>query len=100
MTDHRSRRSISDGAGRLGVEIDRRRRRTIADVGDDGAGRTARLGRRTSVLILVGVLLTNLSMVSLWSWRTFASSQGFADATTDMLKEPAVREVVAQQIVD
>ena len=31
-------------------------------------------------------------MVSAWSWRTFASSQGFADATTDMLKEPAVRE--------
>jgi hypothetical protein len=42
----------------------------------------------------------NLAMVSLWSWRTFASSQGFADVTTDMLEEPAVREAVAEQIVD
>ena len=50
-------------------------------------------------LILVGLVLTNLTMVSVWSWRTFASSQGFADATTDMLKEPAVREAVAHQIV-
>ena len=51
-------------------------------------------------IILLGVVLTNLTMVSVWSWRTFASSQGFADATTDMLKEPAVREAIAQQIVD
>jgi hypothetical protein len=50
-------------------------------------------------LVLVGLVLTNLTIVSVWSWRTFASSQGFADATTDMLKEPAVREAVAHQIV-
>lgn len=58
------------------------------------------LGRSARVLLVAGVLLLNLSMVALWSWRTFASSQGFADATTDMLKEPAVREAVAEQIVD
>jgi hypothetical protein len=51
-------------------------------------------------LIVLGVVLTNLAMVSAWAWRTFASSQGFADVTTDMLKEPAVRAVVADQIVD
>ena len=59
------------------------------------------LGRSSRALLLVaGFVLLNLAMVSLWSWRTFASSQGFADATTDMLKEPAVREAVADQIVD
>ena len=58
------------------------------------------LGGRSRALLLVGILLLNLSMVALWSWRTFASSQGFADVTTDMLKEPAVREAVAEQIAD
>ena len=67
---------------------------------DVEGGRRRGLGRGTLALIVVGVVLTNLTMVSVWSWRTFASSQGFADATTDMLKEPAVREVVAEQIVD
>jgi hypothetical protein len=62
-------------------------------------GRRAGLGRATLTFLVVGVVLTNLAMVSVWSWRTFASSQGFADVTTDMLKEPAVREVVAEQIV-
>jgi hypothetical protein len=51
-------------------------------------------------LVLVATLLPNLAMVSLWSWRTFASSQGFADVTTDMLKEPAVRGAVAEQIAN
>jgi hypothetical protein len=69
-------------------------------VGDDGRGRFGGLGRGTLGLVLVGLVLINLTMVSVWSWRTFASSQGFADATTDMLKEPAVREAVAHQIVD
>ncbi len=58
------------------------------------------LGGRSRALLLAGILLLNLSMVALWSWRTFASSQGFADVTTDMLKEPAVREAVAEQIAD
>jgi hypothetical protein len=58
------------------------------------------LGRSSIALVLAGVLLLNLSMVALWSWRTFASSQGFADVTTDMLKEPAVREAIAEQIAD
>ncbi|HEX9260423.1 MAG TPA: hypothetical protein VF855_12865, partial [Acidimicrobiales bacterium] len=51
------------------------------------------------MLVVVGGLLLNLSALCLWSWRSFASSQGFADVATDMLKEPAVREVVAHQIV-
>jgi hypothetical protein len=68
-------------------------------VGDDGRGRFGGRGRGTLALILVGLVLTNVLMLSAWSWRTFASSQGFADATTDMLKEPAVREAVAHQIV-
>ena len=38
--------------------------------------------------------------MSLWSWRTFANSEGFADAATDTLKEPAVAQAVADQIVD
>jgi hypothetical protein len=57
------------------------------------------LGHGTLAFVVVGVVLTNLAMVSVWSWRTFASSQGFADVTTDMLKEPAVREAVAEQVV-
>ena len=65
----------------------------------DGGPRRRMLGRRSLTAVLVGLLFVNLAMVSLWSWRTFASSQGFADVTTDMLKEPAVREVVAEQIV-
>jgi len=58
------------------------------------------LGRRSLVAILLGLLFANLAMISLWSWRTFADSQGFADVTTDMLNEPAVREIVAEQIID
>ena len=57
------------------------------------------LGRRSLVAVLLGLLFANLAMISLWSWRTFADSQGFADVTTDMLEEPAVREVVAEQII-
>ena len=51
-------------------------------------------------LLVAGSLLTLLATVSLWSWRTFASSEGFADVATDTLKEPAVAEVLADQIVD
>jgi hypothetical protein len=58
------------------------------------------LGRSGVVLLVAGSLLTLLSAVSLWSWRTFASSEGFADVATDTLKEPAVTEVVADQIVN
>jgi hypothetical protein len=58
------------------------------------------LGGRSLAAVLVGVLFANLAMISLWSWRTFANSQGFADVTTDMLEEPAVREEVAEQIVN
>jgi hypothetical protein len=68
-------------------------------VGDDSRGGWGGLGRATLALIFVGLVLTNLTMASVWSWRTFASSQGFADTTTDMLKEPAVREEIAHQIV-
>ncbi len=57
------------------------------------------LGRRSLVAVLLGLLFANLAMISLWSWRTFADSQGFADVATDMLEEPAVREVVADQII-
>ena len=63
-------------------------------------GRLGVLRRSTLVTLVAGVIFLNLSMVSLWSWRTFASSQGFADTTTDMLKEPAVREVLVDQIVN
>ena len=66
---------------------------------DVEGGRRRGLGRGTLALVVAGVVLTNLAMVSVWSWRTFASSQGFADVTTDMLEEPAVREAVAEQIV-
>src|SRR5262245_39437816 len=65
----------------------------------DGGSRRRMLGRRSLVAVLVGLLFTNLAMISLWSWRTFADSQGFADVATDMLNEPAVREIVADQIV-
>ena len=37
---------------------------------------------------------------SLWGWRTFASSEGFADVATDMLHDPDVRQIVSQQIVN
>src|SRR3954447_13160994 len=57
------------------------------------------LGRRSAALVLIGVLCTNLAVMSLWSWRTFANSQGFADVVTDMLKEPAIRQSVSAQIL-
>src|SRR5688572_28439380 len=84
----RSRR----GTGRVAAQ------RTLPAVDVEG-GRRRGLGRGTLALVVAGAVLTNLAMVSVWSWRTFASSQGFADVTTDMLKEPAVREAVADQIV-
>ena len=70
--------------------------------GEHGRSRRGRgvLRRSTVVLVVAGVVFLNLAMVSLWAWRTFASSQGFADTTTDMLKEPAVREVLVEQIVN
>jgi hypothetical protein len=58
------------------------------------------LGRSGIALLVAGSLLTMLAAVSLWSWRTFASSEGFADAATDTLKEPAVTEAVADRIVN
>jgi hypothetical protein len=63
-------------------------------------GRVGVLKRSTVLLLVAGIFFLNLAMVSLWAWRTFASSQGFADTTTDMLKEPAVREVLVDRIVD
>ena len=44
-------------------------------------------------------LFTSLAAVSLWAWRTFVSSEGFADVATDMLHDPDVRTIVSQQIV-
>ena len=49
--------------------------------------------------MVAGAVFTLLAALSLWSWRTFANSDGFADVTTDMLREPAVAEVVANQVV-
>jgi hypothetical protein len=49
--------------------------------------------------MVAGATFTLLAALSLWSWRTFASSEGFADVTTDMLKEPALDEILAEQIV-
>lgn len=57
-------------------------------------------GRAGVALLIAGSILTMLFAVSLWSWRTFANSEGFADAAADMLKEPAVAEAVADQIVN
>ena len=50
------------------------------------------LGRVGVALLVAGSVLTLLFAMSLWSWRTFANSEGFADAATDSLKEPAVAE--------
>ena len=58
------------------------------------------LGRVGVALLVAGSIFTLLFAVSLWSWRTFANSEGFADAATDSLKEPAVAQTVADQIVD
>lgn len=73
-------------------------------VGPAGGGAALRrrddLGRRGVVLLAVGSALTLLFALSLWSWRTFANSEGFADVATDTLKEPAVAEAVADQIVN
>ena len=65
--------------------------------GGEGVGKV--VGRRCIALLAAGTLLTFLAMGSLWGWRTFASSQGFADVATDMLEDAAVREVVADKIV-
>jgi hypothetical protein len=67
--------------------------------GGEGGGRQRVLGRRSVLLVIAGGILTALAIVSLWSWRTFASSQGFADVTTDVLKEPAIRAEAAEQII-
>jgi hypothetical protein len=72
----------------------------MSGAGGGEGGQARVLGRRSVLLVVAGGLLTALAILSLWSWRTFASSQGFADVATDMLKEPAVREVVADQILD
>ena len=91
---HRGRRDYADrvtyGAGGVGP----------ADRGGAALRRRDDLGRRGVVLLAVGSALTLLFAMSLWSWRTFASSEGFADVATDTLKEPAVAEAVADQIVN
>ena len=58
------------------------------------------LGRRGIALMVAGAVLTLVSAVCLWSWRTFASSEGFADMATDTLKERAVDEALGAQIVN
>jgi hypothetical protein len=58
------------------------------------------LGRTGVALLVAGSILTTLFALSLWSWRTFANSEGFADVAADTLKEPAVAEAVADQIVN
>src|SRR4051812_29547541 len=57
------------------------------------------IGRQSVAFLVAGVLCINMAAMSLWTWRTFASSQGFADVVTDMLEEPALRQVIASQIV-
>jgi hypothetical protein len=57
-------------------------------------------GRTGVALLIAGSILTMLFATCLWSWRTFANSEGFADAAADTLKEPAVAEAVADQIVN
>ena len=64
------------------------------------AGRWSSLGRGGAVLLVVGLFFTNLAAASLWGWRTFASSEGFADVATDMLHDPDVRQIVSTQIVN
>ena len=61
---------------------------------------SGRHGRASVAILAVACLFTALAGLSLWSWRSFANSQGFADVATDMLKEPAVREAVADQILN
>ena len=68
-------------------------------VGGHAAWGRRGLGGVTVALMVAGMLFTFLAAVSLWSWRTFATSDGFADVTSDMLHKPAVAEVVADQIV-
>ena len=65
----------------------------------DRGGLFAALGRGGRALLVVGLLFTSLAAVSLWAWRTFVSSEGFADVATDMLHDPDVRTIVSQQIV-
>jgi hypothetical protein len=72
----------------------------MSGAGGGEGGQARVLGRRSVLLVVAGGLLTALAILSLWSWRTFASSQGFADVATDMLKEPAVRAEIADQILD
>jgi hypothetical protein len=74
-----------------------------AQPADGAAGPPSRrddLGRIGIALLVAGSIFTLLAAVSLWSWRTFANSEGFADVATDTLKEPAVTEAIADQIVN
>ena len=72
---------------------------TVRSVGGAVPRRYRGLGVGTIALMVAGTVFTFLAALSLWSWRTFASSEGFADVTTDMLKEPALDEILAEQIV-
>src|SRR5262245_23668545 len=65
-----------------------------------GVRRRDDFGRTGVALLIAGSILTMLFAVSLWSWRTFANSEGFADAATAALTEPAVAQAIADQIVD
>jgi hypothetical protein len=64
-------------------------------------GRSGRSERRgTFVLLAVGTLAANLLLLSVWAWWAFGTQNGFADQTVDMMKDPYVRDVVADQIID
>ena len=76
------------------------RARRAQDGAGSSSGAARRHGRTSVALLVVGCLFTVLAGLSLWSWRSFANSQGFADVAADMLKEPAVREAVADQILN
>lgn len=64
------------------------------------AGRVSEDRRSTGVLLVAGTVFSNALLVCFWLWWAFGTHNGFADMSVDMLKDPYVRGVVADQIVD
>jgi hypothetical protein len=70
----------------------------LDDAADD-VGRPRLVGRWSAALLLLAALFSNLTIASVWAWRTIASSDGFADVVTATLDSHDVRAGLADQII-
>jgi hypothetical protein len=57
-------------------------------------------GFLAGVLVAAGLVLLPLADLGVWSQRSLLSTSGFTDLSTDVLREPDVRQALAERLVE